>query len=222
MLLWIAVTFVAYLRPGEAMRLRGKNLVAPTAAAGACYSRWALLLHDTLDARPGKTGLYDESVVFDHECWIYPALEALKIATAPGQSLWDFSLTELQSAFKHAVAALGLERLRPHLYSLRHGGASEDILVGRRTPEQVQRRGRWAAPSSMKRYAKESKLLAELQFLPQHTFEFGKLVEANFVDTLAGALRDTGHPLRRQLPPVLLPVVGRRPALLSRGQKRRR
>ncbi len=74
---------------------------------------------------------------------------------------------------------LRLDRLRPHLYSLRHGGASEDMLSGRRTAEQVQRRGRWAVASSMKRYAKEPKLLAELQHVSTDAFIFGQLAESN-------------------------------------------
>eukprot|EP00959_Pyramimonas_sp_CCMP1952_P090901 1902991-Pyramimonas_sp.AAC.1 len=65
--------------------------------------------------------------------------------------------------FTLAATALGINHLRPHLHGMRHGGVSDDLLTQRRSMEQVFRRGRWAVISSMRRYAKETALLRELQ-----------------------------------------------------------
>ena len=225
MAICVVASFLCYLRPGEALRLRGRSLVQPAAAAGLAYDKWALLLHDVVDRVPSKVGLFEESVIIDNAGWLFPVLEALKVATAAEASLWDFDLSEYKKAFAEAAKHLSLSRLRPHLYSLRHGGASEDIIRGLRTPEQVQRRGRWGHSSSMKRYAKESKLLAELHWVPAATLSFGKLVEANFRSVIEGALAGGPHPLRAQVPAALAGLVGAGPsqaaAAAGRGRKRR-
>ena len=65
-------------------------------------------------------------------CPLWPVLEAMRLATPPGASLWSFSLDELTLQFNLACQALKLSSLKPHLYNLRHGGASDDLLTGRR------------------------------------------------------------------------------------------
>eukprot|EP00959_Pyramimonas_sp_CCMP1952_P406088 8510668-Pyramimonas_sp.AAC.1 len=91
----------------------------------------------------GKTGRCDDSVVID-QAPLWPVLAALRAATAPGASLWTSSLDDLTLQFRAACRAMRLSTWKPHLYSLRHGGASDDLLTGRRSPTEVQKRGRWA------------------------------------------------------------------------------
>ena len=138
---WVALAFAAYLRPAEAQSLTRESLVPPAPAAGASYTCWALLMHPQDRGVAGKTGHYDDSVVID-QTPLWPLLEALRVATPPGASLWAFSLEDLGLQFSQACRALKLSSLKPHLYSLRHGGASDDLLTGRRSPVEVQRRGR--------------------------------------------------------------------------------
>ena len=66
--------------------------------------------------------------------------------------------------FKAATAHLGL----PHLclYQLRHGGASEELLEGRRSISEIMARGRWDTSSSLRRYAKPAQLQKLLGSLP--------------------------------------------------------
>ena len=150
MCMWVVITFVAYLRPHEAFLLRGKHLVAPRVVAGRQYSSWGLLLHDAAIGDPGKTGMFDAAVLLDRCEWLLPCLEALKAPLEDG-SLWDFSPADLQKQFTRLVKLLGLDALSPHLYSLRYGGASDDLITASRTQEEVKVRGRWTTITSLKR-----------------------------------------------------------------------
>eukprot|EP00973_Karenia_brevis_P016619 2275962-Karenia_brevis.AAC.1 len=57
--------FFTYLRPGVNDRLKVKQLVPPTPQAGQGYQHWILLLSPIEDTTPGKTGMFDETIVLD-------------------------------------------------------------------------------------------------------------------------------------------------------------
>ncbi|CAK0810182.1 unnamed protein product, partial [Prorocentrum cordatum] len=183
--LFVMLSFAAYLRPQEAFRLAGRHLVPPVAHLGQAPTPWGLLLHDSDLQLPGKTNLWDESVLLDQAPWLEPALEALRTVAGDGP-LWDFLPTSIAQLFEDACRALGLVHLQPHLYSLRHGGASEDLLSGARTPEQVMQRGRWATVASPRRYGKETRLLREAAKVDPDVLLFGEIVERDFLDVLRG------------------------------------
>ena len=183
----ILVMFVSYLRPGEAAKLRGRHLIPPSEAAGACYQFFGLLLHES-GQEPGKTGVNDESILFDREAWLTPLLHALKQSTAPSEPLWGQEVGRLGALFAQACRRLSLDRLRPHLYSLRHGGASDDMLSQRRQLAEIQRRGRWRTAKSLNRYTKETKLLDELAWIPPEVMELGAFVESNLEALVSGCL----------------------------------
>ena len=63
------------------------------------------------------------------------------------------------------------------MYGLRHGGASYDLLHKRRPLHSIKIRGRWTSDASLKRYAKESRLIQETHKIPRPTLEFGMAVE---------------------------------------------
>ncbi|CAK0846173.1 unnamed protein product [Prorocentrum cordatum] len=179
----ILVMFACYLRPGEAAKLRGRHLIAPSASAGTLYQYFGLLLHES-GKGPGKTGVNDESILFDREGWLAPLLAALELSTLPDQPLWGGAIAQLPKLFDSACRELSLERLRPHLYSLRHGGASDDMLSQRRSLPEIQRRGRWRSAKSLNRYTKETKLLDELAWIPPAALELGAFVEDNLMALL--------------------------------------
>ena len=206
MCLWVVITFVAYLRPHESFLLRGKHLVAPKVAAGRHYSSWGLLLHDAALGDPGKTGMFDAAVLLDRCDWLLPCLEALKAQSLEDGSLWDFAPAELQRQFAMLVKVLGLESLSPHLYSLRHGGASDDLVTAARTQEEVKVRGRWATITSLKRYGKTTRLLLEMAKVPEDVFELGRAVEANFVNVMSEGF--TGPLSQVRLPPRIAAALG--------------
>ena len=157
----ILLAFRAYLRPGENAKLKVKSLVAPVTSTGA-YSMWALDLHPQCDGKPGKTGNYNETILLDTDAWMSPWFAKLKGHRHGDLPLWPLDPHHLICKFHQACRALQLGPLAPTLYSLRHGGASDDLLQQRRTPEGVLRRGRWRSTTSLKRYAKEAKVGAQL------------------------------------------------------------
>lgn len=69
--------------------------------------------------------------------------------------------------------------MKPVLYSLRHGGASEDLLRRTRDLSSVFRRGRWRSWNSVRRYGKEAKLLTELGKVPGPVLRYSQQIEAN-------------------------------------------
>ena len=80
----------------------------------------------------------------------------LHVARTRGQQLWRFSLLQLRREFLRIVPLVGLARWTPVLYMARHTGASLDRLENRISLEEVRRRGRWRAESSVRRYEKRA------------------------------------------------------------------
>ena len=122
---------------------------------------------------PGKTGLFDESLLIDFELRPAPFLDTLVTGRDPKAPLWTFSQLELSADFMNAVRDLGIDVLRPSLYSNRHGGASEDLLSRRRPVDEVKKRGRWRSDASLRRYGKETRLLSEMLKVPVATINYG-------------------------------------------------
>ncbi|WP_248793382.1 hypothetical protein, partial [Escherichia coli] len=88
----------------------------------------------------------------------------------PAGPLWPNSAIETIDLFAAAVSFLGLESLNPSRYSLRHGGASEDILSKARSVEAVKQRGHWKTDASLQ---KETRVLAEIRKAAPLVIEYG-------------------------------------------------
>ena len=58
---------------------------------GAPGCAWGLLLGDAMTLQPGKTGVWDESVLLDLDPWIIRPLEALKSTLRPDDLLCDLT-----------------------------------------------------------------------------------------------------------------------------------
>jgi len=179
--------FHTYVRPGEADNLLAAQVVEPAASSGpGAYQLFGLLLHPLEGQRPGKTGLHDEAVLID--C---PGLGELLANHArcrgKANSLWEHTVALELNMFNEAVAYLGLAALRPCRYALRHGGASHDLMSRQRSVEETKRRGRWRSDASLRRYAKETRALAELSKMPAPTRQYGELLAPMLVSVLNGA-----------------------------------
>ncbi len=66
----------------------------------------------------------------------------------------------LQVAFQELKVPTANE---PHLYRLRHGGASHDVAMKWRNLDEVQKRGSWRSTRSLARYAKPARLNEQLR-----------------------------------------------------------
>ena len=183
----VLLGFTCYLRPGELEGLTRMQLVPPSPAGGQPYMKWGILLHPTELGRPGKTGIFDDAVTVDRLPELTPLLQRLwRRGGRATDRLWSFPLGLLQERFQDACEALHLQALSPTLYSLRHGGASEDILRGHRTLAETKKRGRWSSDSSLKRYSKDTRLMSELAKVPVRTIDYGRRIERLLPALLAG------------------------------------
>ena len=147
----------------------------------------------------GKTGITEGNVLIDMDDWLLPARQALRVTRPLEAPLGSFSLDEVREMFARAVERLEAGKVQAHLYGLRHGGASHDLLTRRRTLLEVKFRGRWSSDTSLKRYAKATRLQKEMEKLPPQCVALGNTVERNFARMITARAR--GLPL-----PVAVPV----------------
>lgn len=129
----LLLSFFLYLRPMEAFRLRVKDIVKPVKRGGSSYGHYSFLLHPMEMGVPSKTLQWDEALVLDldHQKFLGPALNKwLNLSKRSKESL-AFSVTpeQVNNYMEKTWGPLGLEGLgRPHMYRLRHGGASHDAM----------------------------------------------------------------------------------------------
>ena len=173
---FVLIQFLGYLRPGELQGLTVGQLLPPVASSGASR-HWCLLLSPIASAnpRPTKSGEYEESVVFDlkeFEWLDWAVFKPLKDRPADSP-LIPLSATELLDQWKQAIAALGMDKLEVSRYSMRHSGASWDLLQRNRSISDIKHRGRWASDSSMKRYLKIAKVSDMGQRIGQPVLSYG-------------------------------------------------
>lgn len=157
--LMVILTFDAYLRPGEAADLLGKNIVAPIRKAGKQYRFYTLIVRDQDDEKVDKTGTFNNSIVLDNpdnEVWLGKALYKIRVKQGNQVPLFNFKMETFRREFQQAGSWLGLEGLR--VYQMRHGGASEDLASKLRDHNAVKDRGRWQTDVSVRRYAKIGKV----------------------------------------------------------------
>ena len=197
-----------YVRPGEADALKVRQLIPPTPAAGPAFSAWGVLLAPTEDAKPGKTGVFDEAIKVD-DPRLWPVLLALTAGRPPDERVWTRSLEEELHIFDTVVETLKLAPLRPCRYALRHGGASHDLLHHHRSLPEIKRRGRWRADSSLLRYAKETRLLSELRKIDSSIVELGNQVELLLPGVILGTVPAPAGP------PIIVRPGRKRARLLS-------
>lgn len=83
--------------------------------------------------------------------------------------------------------------------TLRHGGASHDLLYRIHSLEAVQRRGRWASSKSLRRYGKETRPIELTAALPKCVLRpFGALMRDRLVEVITAPQNLTAA---LQLPP---------------------
>ncbi|CAK9019752.1 1 [Durusdinium trenchii] len=93
MALKTVVGFLLYLRPGEGLDLRSRNVVAPVRGAGIQYKWVTVIIRDQEGQRPDKTGVFDNSLAIDHTLWAGEQL-LLRAKKAPTKDslIFNFSM----------------------------------------------------------------------------------------------------------------------------------
>ena len=90
-------------------------------------------------------------------------------------ALRGFRAKELLAAWDAAVRRLRLDFCIECAYQLRHGGASRDRLLNLRTNSEIQRRGQWAQPPSLRIYEKPGRLQQILHQTSPRVLEYAAL-----------------------------------------------
>ena len=178
--LYCLVGLCAYWRPSEGLRGRRCDLIRPD--PGVTRS-WSLIIVPAEVGRPSKVGAFDDSVLLDGP-WIQTmAVRLSELKEGPPTApLWDFTHADLAAALHTAGRQIGVSPLVP--YQLRHSGASIDRASGRRTQDEVMKRGRWRSMRSLARYERHSRLAATLHELPAATPRYAQVCERRLEDII--------------------------------------
>ena len=191
MALAVATCFYTYLRPGEARKLLTCDLVRPPGGAGEALQRWSLVVAPEERLEMSKTQTFDDTVLLDSPSFLGPQLQIMAGHQRGEHSLFQLAASNMLKAMKAACEEL---RITPPMgwYQLRHGGASADLLCRRRSITEIQARGRWRKPESMRRYAKSGQVGKTLNRLEPVVREFTqwslKHLDAIMTDKVAVAL----------------------------------
>eukprot|EP00434_Breviolum_minutum_P020702 symbB.v1.2.018256.t1/scaffold1449.1/size118046/7 len=152
------LNFFLYLRPAQYQRLRVCDIVRPARRSHQALQFWVLLNPTELGV-PSKTSQWDEALNLDLKIHapLAPAMnKVLRLQNRPKQDLaFSVKSTEVNNFMMEVWEDLGLKELgKPHLYRLRHGGATHEIANKLRQTTEVQLRGRWQSIRSLKNYEK--------------------------------------------------------------------
>ena len=189
MALMTLTAFDCYLRPGEALDLRGSNVVAPVRAAGRQYRWVTLVIREFEGRRPDKTGVFDNSIPIDKADLQWLGQELLhrkKVLNKTSDLMFNFNMEEFRKQFQRSATLLGLDGLHP--YQLRHGGATEDLSSQKREYSAVKSRGRWKTNSSIRRYGKIGKVQQLLNKISASQIAYCKWADKNLEKYFKGVV----------------------------------
>jgi len=161
-----------YLRPSEALSIKGADiLVVKKKSTILEYGEVSVVLApsraddgDTPSLRT-KSGQYDDTVFFNDRVsrlsgrsFVASMLCRKKKLNRPLVNIWSLSLGTLDRWFSEATTARSLRPLRLTPHCARYGAASSDFALGLRSLDESQRKGRWLASASVRRYEKAGRL----------------------------------------------------------------
>lgn len=155
----ILLCFDTYLRPSECLGLTRSHVVPPHGQGAT--GQWAVTIAPAGLGAPSKTSTYDDTVI------VGEAKKPRSQTSVVLKALYDTRSVELFPRLtlhrfevlmrKTCVESASGDAYMPH--QCRHGGASHDALDGIRPMRDIQRRGRWRARESLRRYEKHGVLL---------------------------------------------------------------
>ena len=215
----IALSFVAYLRPGELATLRVRNLVAPDRpGTKGATGRFSLVIREEERGIPSKTHTFDHSVILDRPdlLWMDRFWQLWGVQVAP--RLIPMDQNEIAREVKTIFEELVCSKLGVVAYGLRHGGPSWDFMDKFRNLDEIQQQVRWRSPTSVLRYQKALKPLSAMQLVEPRQAEFGRYCEDNLERLLAAPMGGRSFPWTAHQ---CFIEIGSTMASVSRAVKRR-
>ena len=165
--LLVMTFFETYTGPSEAFSMLTAQVILPSMFGLGTLQATALVIYPIEGEQLGKTGEYDHTVPLDlpRQAWLGRLLASRSRRACPCQPLFDITPDLFSKLFNQALVSESLGPLCATPYGLRHGGASRDRATRSRSLADIQRRGNWRCPTSMKRYEKSGRLGLQLQKL---------------------------------------------------------
>ena len=196
--LYLVCQFATYLRPAALMYLFCDDLVAPVdKATGHCV----LVISPIEREKSTKVGTYDETIILDGD--VCPSLgdlllehkakrladEGADVEGDEGEKLvplWSFKPRTFYAHWKGAVEISQLPELET-VYQARHGGASRDLLLRKRSELEVQLRLHHSSQASSKIYNKPGRIQKLVLSIDESAREFAYHVQRNFSNFVRAA-----------------------------------
>ena len=191
----LPVAFDGYFRPSEALGLRGADVLRP--ARSGPQRMWAATVAPATQPVPSKTNTFDDTVFLGSaakgQAFVGSILGVLLTRAGQDRLFGGLTLAQLEAAVKSACCRLQLPvAFTPH--ALRHGGASRDALEKFEDLRGIQRRGRWKARESVRRYEKAGTLLRVRSKFSQAFLSRSLCLGSALPRKLRAALRKFGRP----------------------------
>lgn len=182
----VATAFYGYFRPGEIRAFLKADLVLPSGGATRALNHYALVVSPSERLEASKTQTFDDTVILDSPLLLGRLLELTCALVTPIEKLFPLSVNEMLDDWNDALAELHIPKKQMVWYQLRHGGASADLLERRRSVPEIQARGRWMRPESMRRYAKSGQIQKVLNALPKDVRRFTRWAAEEFREIMIG------------------------------------
>ena len=178
----LVCSFDLFLRPSEALAIKSADVVAPQRGR---YKNVAVIIAPAplVEARTtwqakkaAKSGEWDDTVIAGlpglHLEWVSEVLLKLGRVAADLPNIFSpLGLPTYERLVRKACDATGAGPATPH--SVRHGGPSLAVFNKVLTLAEVQKRGRWLQPRSVRRYEKSGKLTRRVAATPRHIIASG-------------------------------------------------
>ncbi len=144
-----------------------------------------------------KTGS-NQGVLVDR-VYVSDMLRALADTLQDGEPFFPISAIEYRRSWWSAVQDINCQKICGPPHSLRHSGPAADAASHRRTLEEIRRRGRWVAISSVQRYSKDWLIPRHMSFLPPPAVAVGEAFLADPRRTIRAYLSGRTEPLAKRL-----------------------
>eukprot|EP00438_Fugacium_kawagutii_P030549 Skav235998 [mRNA] locus=scaffold348:388416:392834:+ [translate_table: standard] len=171
-------------RPSEMCRLKVRDVVFPNRRLRRNHQKTVVTLHSFEDGIPSKTHEFDETIELDlpHHQFLTHMLQDMisKLRLQKESLLFNLEAVQVREFLQEAQEQLRIHNIGPlHPYRWRHGGASTDFWEKHRDLAAIQKRGRWRAMASVRRYEKGGRLAQLLSKLPDATQELANWASEN-------------------------------------------
>lgn len=188
----LILQYDGYLRPSECLSLTVEHVSRPQ---GRKYPHWALIIAPSSLDQVTKTGKSDDSILIGdrpHNRWICACLAAY-MEGVEHQLFPALNLAMLERWCKQSCRDLQYKTdcISPHI--MRHAGPSNDSYHQRRSLTDIQKRGRWAAKSSVSRYEKHALLLKQWKLVASHRKSLVMRRSQDISGRMTSALRKVGR-----------------------------